>query len=284
MLPRGTDMESPSFFTNKEFDMDIVNKTVQHKTYGRGKIYELKDNIVSVQFGQAVKKFIFPDAFREYLFLIEKQSRQYVDKILADIDADIKSQREKEQRESEKMRLLRNLPLNATSQAAFGFLHNDRKKAAENWNVSVGNFRSGFNRGQPRIPSRIYPNSACLLTFREKNDQEEKRYIWGTFMVREDFVGPECTDGIIPAHEKYRIMLTEDESEKLGFWKYFAHDPGSKNKWGLVESKYFSNMTMAHILHDILVIKRGTDQQQLCEEFVDYFCELNKINNKQILC
>lgn len=284
MLPRGTDMESPSFFTSKEFDMDIVNKTVQHKTFGRGKICELKDNIVSVQFGQAVRKFIFPDAFRGYLFLIEKQSRQYVDKILADIDANIKSQREKEQRESEKMRLLRSLPLNATSQAAFGFFYNDRKKVAESWNVTVGNFRSGYNRGQPRIPSRIYPNSACLLTFRKKNDQEEKRYIWGTFMVNEDFIGPECADGIIPAHEKYRIMLAEDESEKFGFWKYFAHDAGSQNKWGSVEFKYFSNMTMAHILHDIWVTKRGTDQQQLCEEFVDYFCELNKINNKQILC
>jgi len=284
LLPRGTDMESPSFFTDKEFDMDIVNKTVQHKTFGRGKICELKDNIVFVQFGQAVRKFIFPDAFKEYLFLIEKQSRQYVDKILADIDADIKSQRKKEQRESEKMKLLRSLPMNANSQAAFGFFYNERKKAAESWNVTVGNFRSGYNRGQPRIPSRIYPNSACLLTFREKNDQEEKRYIWGTFMVKEDFVGSECTDGIIPAHEKYRIMLTEDESEEFGFWKYFAHYPGSKNKWGLVEFKYFSNMTMAHILHDILVIKRGTDQQHLCEEFIDYFCELNKINNKQILC
>jgi hypothetical protein len=277
-------MESPSFFTNKEFDMDIVNKTVQHKTFGRGKICELMDNIVSVQFGQAVKKFIFPDVFREYLFLIEKQSRQYVDKILADIDADIKLQREKEQRESEKMRLLRSLPLNANSQAAFGFFYNDRKKVAENWNVFLGDFRSGYNLGKPRIPSRIYPNSACLLTFREKNDQEEKRYIWGVFMARENFVGPECTDGIIPAHEKYRIILTENESKDLEFWKYFSNEPGSQRKWGSVEFKYFSNMAMAHILHDILAIKHDTDQQQLCEEFVDYFCELNKINNKQILC
>lgn len=264
--------------------MDIVNKTVQHKTFGRGKICELMDNIVSVQFGQAVKKFIFPDVFREYLFLIEKQSRQYVDKILADIDADIKLQREKEQRESEKMRLLRSLPLNANSQAAFGFFYNDRKKVAENWNVFLGDFRSGYNRGKPRIPSRIYPNSACLLTFREKNDQEEKRYIWGVFMARENFVGPECTDGIIPAHEKYRIILTENESKDLEFWKYFSNEPGSQRKWGSVEFKYFSNMAMAHILHDILAIKHDTDQQQLCEEFVDYFCELNKINNKQILC
>lgn len=262
--------------------MDIVNKAVQHNTYGKGKICELKDNIISVQFGQTVKKFIFPDAFREYLFLIENQSRQYVDKMLTEIDAGIKLQKEQEQRESEKMRLLRSLPLHVNSQAAFGFLINDRKKAVESWNVTVGNFRSGYNRGQPRIPSRIYPNSACLLTFREKNDQEEKRYIWGAFMAREDFVGSECIDGIIPAHEKYRIILTNNESEKLEFWKYFSNESTSPKKWGVVEFKYFSNMTMAHILHDILMIKRGTDQQQLCEQFLDYFCERNKINHKQI--
>lgn len=262
--------------------MEIVNKTVQHRTYGMGKISKLEGNIISVQFGQAVKKFIFPDAFRDYLFLIDKQSRQYVDGILSGIDAEIRSQKEKEERESEKTRLLRSLPLNANSQAAFGFFYNDRKKAAESWSVAVGNYRSGYNRGQPRIPSRIYPNSACLLTSCEKKGLEEKRYIWGVFMVREDFIGPECTDGIIPAHEKYRILLTEHESQGFGFWRYFAHEPGIQGKWGLVEYKYFSNLTMAHILYDILAIKQGTDQHQLCEEFISYFCELNKIDKKLI--
>ncbi len=263
--------------------MEIVNKTVRHKTFGEGKICELSDNIVSVQFDKKVRKFIFPDAFREYLFLVEKQSRQYTDKILAEIDEDIKLQREKEKEELERRKLFRSLPLNANAQAAFGFFRNDRKNVEESWNVFVGNFRSGYNRDQPRVPSRIYPNSACLLTFREKSDQEEQRYIWGVFMAKEDFIGSECTDGIIPAHEKYRIILTEEESRKLEFWRYFTPKSGSKRKWGLSEFKYFSNTAMAHILHDILVTKRGTAQQQLCEEFFDYFCELNKIDKKQIL-
>lgn len=284
MLPFGINMESFSFFTIKEFDMDIVNETVRHKIFGKGKICELKDNVISVQFGSTTKKFIFPDAFKGYLSLIEKQSRRYVDGIIAEMDKAIILQRKEEQQASEKKRLLKSLPLNVNAQAAFGFFYNDRERVAEDWNISTGNFRSGYNRGKPRIPSRIYPNSACLLTFREKSDQEEKRYIWGAFMVKEDFIGAECTDGVIPAHKKYRMILTDQESRKLWFWRYFNQDPGSHSiKWGSVEFKYFSNITMAYILRDILVTKRGTDQQQLCEEFMDYFCELNKIDGKQFL-
>ncbi len=284
MLPCGTDMESPSFFTIKEFDMDIVKKTVRHKTFGKGEICELRDDIITVIFDSTVRKFVFPDAFREHLFLTETQSRQYVDGILAEKDEALKSQRKEEIREFEKKSLLRSLPLNANSQAAFGLFYNDKQKVSADWNVSVGNYRSGYNRGKPRIPSRMYPNSACLLTYREKSDPEERRYIWGVFMVREAFVGSECTNGIIPAHDKYRIILDEDEKEKLWFWKYFAHEPGSPNaKWGSVEFKYFSNMTMARILHDISLAKSGTDQQLLSEEFFDYFCELNKLDKKQIL-
>lgn len=282
MLPCGTDMESPSFFTSKEFDMDIVNKNVRHKIYGKGKICEQKDNIITVSFDSTLRKFIFPDAFREYLSMTEKKSSQYIDGLLEEIDEAVKSQIEKEIREAEKMKLLRNLPQNENSQAAFGFFRNDRQVATKDWYVSTGKFQSGYNRGQPRKPLRIYPNSACLLTFREKNEPEENRYIWGAFMVREDFIGSECTDGIIHAHEKYRIIL--DEQEKLLFWKYLENETKSQSiKWGSVEFKYFSNMTMAHILHDILLIKRGTEKQQLCEEFVDYFCKLNKINKNQLL-
>jgi hypothetical protein len=41
---------------------------------------------------------------------------------------------------------------------------------------------------------------------------------------------------------------------------------------------------MAHILRDILAAKSGTEEQRLCEDFIDYFCELNKIDKKQLPC
>ncbi len=263
--------------------MDIVNKVVRHDTYGKGKICEVKDDIITIQFDSTEKSFIYPDAFKEHLFLTEKKSKQYIEKILEEMEMEKQLQLKKEILEAEKRKLFRTLPLNDNAQAAFAFIHNDKQKAAESGCVSVGNFRSGYNRGNPRIPARIYPNSACLLTFREKKDPEEARYIWGAFMAHDDFIGSECTDGIVPAHKKYRIVLDENERKEFLFWKYFPNDSKNKSlRWGSVEFKYFSNMTMSHILHDIIKAKRGTAEQQLCEEFFEYFCELNKIDKQQI--
>jgi len=269
----------PFFFTGKEIYMNIIKKAVRHKTFGQGEISALDDDMITVRFGAAEKKFIFPDAFREHLVLTEKTSRNYVEHIIAGIDEQARLKREKEAREAEVKAMLRSLPLSTNAQAAFAFSYNNMDKTMKEWSVSVGEYRSGYNRGQPRVPARIYPNSACLLTCRGKNEKEENRRIWGVFMPKEDFIGPECTDGIVYAHEKYRIILTEDERKDLFFWKYFKNENGGKDiKWGSVEFKYFSNMTMAGILKDIAQIKHDTDQRELCEEFMDYFRELNKLS------
>jgi hypothetical protein len=261
--------------------MDITNKTVNHKTFGKGKIFGLKDNIITVDFGSETKKFIFPDAFREHLFLSDEQGREYIDDVLARIDEEVRLKREEELRQEEKKKLLRSLPLHQSSQAAFAFMCNERQKVIEDGAVSVGNYRSGVNRGQPRIPSRIYPNSACLLTYRDEDDPEEKRYIWGAFMARDDFAGPECSDGMISAHKKYRIALDEDNFGKFLFWDYCGRDLGAKGaKWGSVEFKYFSNSTMLDILRDMCLAAPDGVKRELCEEFIEYFCKLNKLDKK----
>ncbi len=262
--------------------MDIVNKSVRHDTFGTGKISDLKDEIISVRFNSAVRKFIFPDAFKEHLILTDKKSRQYVDEILEESERERQITIKEEILESEKRKLFGSLPLSDNSQAAFAFNYNNRLKTEESRCVSSGIFRSGNSRGLPRTPSRIYPNSACVLTYRDKHEPEETRYIWGVFMANEDFVGPECSDGIIPAHDKYWIVLSDDECKKFSFWKYFSDSRNNESlKWGSVELKYFSNVTMSQILHDIFELRRRTDQRQLCEEFFDYYCELNKIDKQR---
>ncbi len=258
--------------------MDIINKTVRHKTFGEGEICDFRDNIISVRFGAAQTKFIFPDAFRDHLILTEKKSKQYVDGILARIDRDKQFKREKNKQEAEKKRFLRTLPLNAKSQAAFGFIDNDMQSVKKDWRLNSGYYRSGSSRGQPRTPARLYPNSACLLTCLGEKEPEENRYIWGVFMVRDDFNGPECMDGVIEAHDTYRILLKEEEKKDFLFWKYFGREPeGRKTKWGSIEFRYFANTTMARILDDIQMNRKGAEKKH-CGEFLEYFCELNKID------
>lgn len=263
--------------------MDLSDIPVLHKVFGKGSICECDEDTVSVSFGSGIKKFIFPDAFRNHLILTDIKGKQYVDGILKNIDRENKLRAEKDLRDVERRKLFSKLPLHKSSQAAFGFIDNNMQDVLDNWSVFIGNYRSGYNRGNPRTPSRIYPNSACLLTYLGEKEPEENRLIWGVFMADEDFSGPDCNDGIIPAHKKFRIILDENERKGFPFWSYFDSElkPG-KLKWGSVEAKYFSNNTMAQILYDILAVKQGTEQQKLCEGFIEYFCEMNKINIKQL--
>lgn len=267
--------------------MDLISKSVKHEIFGEGTICAWDEKVISVRFGTEVKKFIFPDAFREHLILPDKQSKKFVDKILDEIDEKTRVKREESIREAEKMLLLKKLPVCSKAQAAFGFIENDREKVLSEWTIFAGNYRSGYNRGKPRIPTRIYPNTACLLTCcdkkEDKKESEDERYIFGVFMVKEDFLGSECSDGIIPAHHKYRIILNDEQMKDFLLWDYFRNEAGNKSaKWGSAETKYFSNMTMAIILNDILSIMKGTDQQKLSEDFLNYYCKLNGINKRTI--
>ena len=60
----------------------------------------------------------------------------------------------------------------------------------------------------------------CLLTACRAEESEDKRRIVGTFMVKDDFFGSDCTDGIIPAHSVYRLRLPLDQQPL--FWLHVA--------------------------------------------------------------
>jgi hypothetical protein len=260
--------------------MDLKNKTVLHKFYGEGNISELEDNIIYVKFGSNVKKFVFPDVFKNHLSLTDNKSKKYIESILKDKDKKDCLRKEVLALKVEKRKRLEKLPLHNEAQVAFGFVDNDINDVEKDLIVFSGNYRTGDNKGNPRTPSRINPNSACLLTYCE-TDSEQDRYIWGVFMVQDDFIGSECRDGMIPAHEKYRIILDKKDRKKLKYWSYFDKEVAEKNtKWGSVEIKYFSNYIMYDILKDFSQIYRNTKNEKLCEEFINYYCKLNKIQGR----
>ena len=78
----------------------------------------------------------------------------------------------------------------------------------------TGVCKSGANKGKPNRLARLYPNSACVITQRERDLPEQTRRVVGVFMVAEDFVGKLCDDGYIPAHSHYRIRLSEESQNE----------------------------------------------------------------------
>ena len=102
-------------------------------------------------------------------------------------------------------------------------------------------------------------------------------------MVQDDFVGSECTDGIIPAHPDYRLELSDERKDRFLFWRYFEPPvAGKKPSWGSKEFRYVSNWKTAHLLLDIYSVAQEPEKQ-LSRDFFEYFCRLNKFNSEVLI-
>lgn len=84
--------------------------------------------------------------------------------------------------------------------------------------VETGCVLSGPMKGKPRVPSNVQPNSAVVLTDCG-NGGEDDRCIIGIGMAGEHFWGKECEDGRILMHDRYQLILSDEN--RISFWKYF---------------------------------------------------------------
>lgn len=274
--------------------MDLTNKEVTHKVFGRGQIVQLNDSVVEIDFGTESKKFVFPDAFGKFLKLHDEEAIHSLNKILEKKEIEeeqekLRLEKEKEQlRKKQQLRaefekLMKNHKLHPQSQVVFWCDKEEQNNVFKEWQVFTGVIKSGKNKGTPRKLSRLLPNSACLLTVKESHMPETERKIIGVFMVKEDFVGKLREDGYIPAHTKFKIQLSEKEANKLLFWNYYINEKHPhKMTWNSGKFRYFDNLWMAQIIRDIVSLKEDPQEKGLAQQFFDHFCHLNKIDKDKI--
>ena len=102
-------------------------------------------------------------------------------------------------------------------------------------------------------------------------------------MVNEDFIGKLCEDGYIPAHSKYRLQLTEQESNQLLFWEYYVNEKSpQKMTWNSGKHRYFDNTWMAQILLRIVSLKTDPKEKEIANQFFKYFCKRNNITAQEL--
>ncbi len=256
----------------------LVGKTISHITFGKGVVTKLTNSVITADFPEGEKKFLFPDAFGKFLLLKDGDAQAQVNGILRDIAVEERHKKEIETKRKERLQRISGLKITPNSQAAFALMENTEEQVFSTWSVSTGCYLSGCNKGEPRIPTRLKPNSACLITVCPNKTPEKERRIIGAFMVRDDFNSAACTDGIIHGHETHRIML--EESEALPFWKYFDED-SQPPKWGKSEMKYFSNATMQQILIEMQDQITDAARRRAAEDFYLYFCRINRLAELQ---
>lgn len=274
--------------------MNLVNKQVVHKSFGKGSVVEQTESHIEIHFMSGNKKFVFPDAFGMYLALTDSRAADSVKKIIEkeqkrrmeeelELEKIKALQYEEQQQLLEREKLIKNLKNHPSSQAAFWCKEQDQDRVFTEWKVFTGVTKSGNNQGQPNCPTRMHQNSACLLTARDLDMLEKDRRIIGVYMVNEAFIGKLCEDGYIPAHSEYKLRLSEQESEKMLFWNYYVNERYPRNMtWNAEKYRYFDNAWMAQILRDIISLKVDQKERQLAQHFFEHFCQMNQIREEEL--
>lgn len=274
--------------------MNLLNKKVTHERFGTGSIVDHSDSRIEISFGEENKTFMFPDAFEKHLVLQDESAAQSLEEMIREkeserIEEELQKEEEKEQQRkkqelrAEHEKLMKNHKLHPQSQMAFWCEPEEKQLAFSKWKVYSGEIKSGKNKGKPNKPSRLHQNSAVLLTERASDMPEKDRKILGVFMVDEEFMGKQSEDGIVPAHSVYRVRLTEQESARMNFWKYYVNEKNpEKMTWNTGKYRYFDNAMMAQILRDLVSVKSDSEEQELAQQFFDHFCKMNQIVEEEL--
>lgn len=275
--------------------MNLLNEQVKHEMFGKGSVVEYTDSYIEVDFPDGKKRFVFPDAFGEHLILENSKIASRVESLKKEIlqerhkeELELERQRieeyEKQQRLLERERLMRNHRLTPVSQAVFWVDAEEEEEVFTDWRVFTSLRQSGEHEGRPNRLVRLHQNSGCLITAREPDIPERERRILGVFMVEENFIGKLCEDGYIPAHSRFRLRLSEAESEKLHFWTYYRNKRYPTNTtWNSGRHRYFDNIWMAQILKDIAALRKGAEDKKLMKDFIEHFLYLNQLDASDVV-
>lgn len=271
--------------------VNLLNEEITHKTFGDGNIVDQDDSFITVDFNDEIKKFVYPDAFENFITLKDEDVAKNLEKVIAERVAEkeeLKKQQEAEKErlelEQKRKELLKNNKIHESSQIVFWLDHEEEQQQVfTDWKVSTGTIQSGKNKGKPNRVARLRPNSASILTVREADQDETERKILGLFMVEETFAGNLSEDGMVPTHAEYRIKLTDEEAEKMLFWNYYINKKHPhRTSWNSGRFRYFDNIWTAQILKDIITLKTDEEEIKEAKNFLEYFCKLNALDINDI--
>ena len=254
--------------------MQLIGQAVKHEVFGKGVVVGCTDKTITVDFTQGEKRFVYPDAFAHHLTLRDEAQQDRLLCQCRQLQMSRCRQREREQKQQIRLGMLCSLKRPPCSQVVLDLSREQAIRAIDTGTVSVGCYLGGYSKGQPRVPARVRAHSACLLTGVPAGGNEAQRQVWGLMMAAETFDGKECTDGVIRAHEKYRLLLPESCS--LRYWQTVPHGEVLP-KWGRVCFRYQDAESMARVVQAVAESLEQTDQAELAQELAHRFRCINRL-------
>ena len=147
-----------------------------------------------------------------------------------------------------------------------------------NWTAFAGFALTKDNKNRPLKLNKVQLNSLAILTTRLPDTHEEDRFVFGVFLVDDAYEGDNRDEGYVTTSSKYKLSLTIEEAKKILFWNYYYNtNSPEKIAWGQGLHRYISHEQAASVLYDIVKIKKGTQDEELAQEFLEHYCEINRI-------
>lgn len=266
--------------------MNLINEEITHKIFGEGNIVDHNDSIITIDFNDDIKAFVYPDAFINFITLNDKDTAKSLQKVLLKKEMEeeaLNRKREEEQErraiEQQRKEMIKKHGIHESSQIVFWLDEEEQQNVFTDWQVFTGIVQSGKSKGQPNRAVRLSPNSASLLTARASDQSETERRILGLYMVHETFFGTQNENGMVSSHDDFKIELTEQEAEKMLFWNYYINQNyPHRTSWNSGKYRYFDNVWTAQILKDIIALKTDEDEINQIQKFLEYFCKMNALD------
>ncbi|HHU83594.1 MAG TPA: hypothetical protein GXZ23_00270 [Clostridiales bacterium] len=157
------------------------------------------------------------------------------------------------------------------------------------WVAGAGWKKANYGQPKPKRIMKAKVDKLAILTTilpsaSEKNILEKDRIIFGVFLVDKVDQGDGISkEGYVTTSSKYKLSLTRDEAKKVLFWNYY-YNKNSPEKIGWVTGlfRYITDIQAASILKDIVTVKKGKQDEELAQEFLEYFCEINQIDISEL--
>lgn len=244
--------------------MNIIGKKVEHVKFGRGIIVKQYDNKLEVAFGGDVKCFSYPGVFEEHIRALDAQTVKYINQELENME-EVRQKTLQEKRNRMQRIAIMALPC---SHGIFDIKEDEAADFIDNWELSTGRSNIKKENEEVILPKRLNMNSACIVTMRERGRREGERRIFALLMPKDNFIGTNCKDGIITAHDQYRILF--DPEEPIYFWDMFPEDKRLKN-WGSRKMKYTTAGTVEGIFNQLEDMDIEDELKKELQEF-DHYC------------
>lgn len=237
----------------------VIGKEVQHKVFGSGTIVTKENRLISVQFGDNIKKFQYLDAFKSFL-------------VTPDVEFQLQVQHDLVAKQQES-----DLQMNNNGFVCY------ESTILRDWRASTEAIQTGANKGNLMRPLKVQPNSIAVLTTRKPYDSDDKRFIFAVFLVDENFKGDARESGYVTTKSKWKIGLTPQEASKMLFWNYYANENAPEEMvFGSGLHRYISDNQAIQILKDIIEIKSSPIKKKFAQEFMQHYCTINGIDTNNI--